>query len=340
MKDGNGMAPDAAGSTAFNIMIIGQGGRLEYEALIFAASLRAYSPGFAGRLFVAEPRPGPMWPGDPAMKSAETRARLIELGAEILPFDARHFGHAYPYGNKIEALFELPGAEPFVFFDTDTLVTGDLGRVPFDFDRPTASKRRTGTWPEPELYGPGYSAIWKSLYDRFGLDFASSLDPAQPDEYWQRYLYFNAGFFFYRCPHVFGQRFLEYALAIRDDPPPELICQSLDPWLDQVALPLVIHALGGGRDTLPEGWLDGETTCHYRALPLLYAREPDRVIELLEEVTAPHRIKTALKQYEPMKRMIYQGRGRKARALFDQADLPRREQAIRNTLKRNGFWMR
>jgi hypothetical protein len=334
------MAPDAAGSTAFNIMIIGQGGRLEYEALIFAASLRAYSPGFAGRLFVAEPRPGPMWPGDPAMKSAETRARLIELGAEILPFDARHFGHAYPYGNKIEALFELPGAEPFVFFDTDTLVTGDLGRVPFDFDRPTASKRRTGTWPEPELYGPGYSAIWKSLYDRFGLDFASSLDPAQPDEYWQRYLYFNAGFFFYRCPHVFGQRFLEYALAIRDDPPPELICQSLDPWLDQVALPLVIHALGGGRDTLSDGWLDGETTCHYRALPLLYAREPDRVIELLEEVTAPHRIKTALKQYEPMKRMIYQGRGRKARALFDQADLPRREQAIRNTLKRNGFWMR
>jgi hypothetical protein len=139
---------------------------------------------------------------------------------------------------------------------------------------------------------------------------------------------------------VFGQRFLEYALAIRDDPPPELICQSLDPWLDQVALPLVIHALGGGRDTLPEGWLDGETTCHYRALPLLYAREPDRVIELLEEVTAPHRIKTALKQYEPMKRMIYQGRGRKARALFDQADLQRREQAIRNTLKRNGFWMR
>ena len=64
------------------------------------------------------------------------------------------------------------------------------------------------------------------------------------------------------------------------------------------------------------------------------------MVEVLEEVTAPHRIKRVLKQYEPMKRMIYQGRGRKARALFDQADLPRREQAIRNTLKRNGFWMR
>jgi hypothetical protein len=28
------------------------------------------------------------------------------------------------------------------------------------------------------------------------------------------------------------------------------------------------------------------------------------------------------------------------RALFDQSDLPRREQVIRNTIKRNGFWMR
>jgi hypothetical protein len=334
------MTPNAAGSTAFNIMIVGQGGRLEYEALIFAASLRACSPGFSGRLFVAEPRPGPTWCSDPRMKSTDLRARLTELGAEILPFDARHFGHTYPYGNKIEALFALPEAEPFVFFDTDTLVTGELARVPFDFDRPSASMRRTGTWPEPELYGPGYTAIWAALYERFGLDFESSLDLAQPDEYWKRYLYFNAGFFFYRCPHLFGRRFLEYALAIRDDPPVELVCQSLDPWLDQVALPLVIQALGGGRDTLPTGWLDGEITCHYRALPLLYAREPDRVVEVLEEVTAPHKIKRVLKQYEPMKRMIYQGRGRKARVLFDRADLPRREQAIRNTLKRNGFWMR
>ena len=38
--------------------------------------------------------------------------------------------------------------------------------------------------------------------------------------------------------------------------------------------------------------------------------------------------------------MIYQGRGAKVRALFDQGDLPRREQAIRNRIKKNGFWMR
>ena len=37
---------------------------------------------------------------------------------------------------------------------------------------------------------------------------------------------------------------------------------------------------------------------------------------------------------------VYQGKGEKVRALFDRDALPRREQAIRNTIKKNGFWMR
>ncbi|SEO79093.1 hypothetical protein SAMN04490248_11281 [Salinihabitans flavidus] len=334
------MASKSVEPPRFNILIVGQSGRLQYEALLFAASLRARSPGFSGRLFVAEPQPGPLWDRDPRIASEEIRETLTELGAEILPFPSRAFGQSYPYGNKIEALAAVPEAEPFVFFDTDTLVLDDLTEVPFDFDRPGASRKVEGTWPKLELYGPGYAQIWKSLYDMFGLDFESSLDRAQPDEYWRRYLYFNAGFFYYRCPREFGARFLDYATAIRDTPPPELACQSLDPWLDQVALPLVIHSFGGGRDALPPGWLDGKTTCHYRLLPLLYARENDEVVAALEETAAPNRIKKLLKQYEPFKRMIYQGRGQKVRALFDQDDLPRKEQAIRNRIKRNGFWMR
>ena len=42
--------------------------------------------------------------------------------------------------------------------------------------------------------------------------------------------------------------------AIRDDPPEALVCQPLYPWLDQIALPLVVHELGGGR---PGPELDG-----------------------------------------------------------------------------------
>lgn len=326
--------------TPFNILIVGQAGRLQYEALIFAASFRYFNVGFRGKLFLAEPQPSERWPNDPRLKGEEYLALLDDLGVEVVPFENQHFGHEYPYGNKIEALSALPEGEPFVFFDTDTLITGDLRQVPFDFDHPTASLRREGTWPKLEIYGPGYTEIWKSLYDKFGLDFESSLDLSQPDEYWKRYLYFNAGFFFYKCPKVFGERFLEYALAIRDDAPEELVCQVLDPWLDQVALPLVIHSFGGGRDTLPEGMLDGTHSCHYRVLPLLYARESDAVVKTLEDAVAPNKIKKRLKEYEPALRMIYQGRGQKVRDLFDRDDLPRKEQAIRNKIKREGFWMR
>ena len=323
----------------FNIVVVGQAGRLQYEAILFAASLRANSPDFEGRLFVAEPEPGKLWPSSPVIRS-DAREALERLEAEIIPFKSRHFGDKYPYGNKIEALFALPKGEPFLFFDTDTLVLDEITQVPFDFARPTASMRREGTWPEIQLYGPGYNATWGSVYDKFGLDFESSWDTSWPDEFWRRYLYFNAGFFFYKCPHVFGQRFLDYALAIRDDPPKELICQSLDPWLDQVALPLVIHSLGGGRDTIPDGMLDGSVTCHYRFLPLLYARESDRVVQVLEDAASPNWVKKVVKKYDPVKFMIYHGRGEKTRALFDRDNLPRKEQAIRNTIRRHGFWMR
>ena len=328
-------------TTDFNILVIGQQGRLMYEALLFAASLRHSDPDFSGRLFIGEPQAGKRWDNDPHIRNTDVLDLLVgEYGAEILPFKTRHFGQAYPYGNKIEALTALPKAEPFVFFDSDTLVTGPLSSVPFDFDRPSASTRVEGTWPKPDLYGPGYAGIWKSLYDRFGLDFESSLDPSRHDEHWRRYLYFNAGWFFGACPHEFGARFLKYALTIRKDPGEALAAQTLTPWLDQVALPLVIHSFGGGRNVLPDGLLDGEITCHYRTFPLLYARESAHTIEVLKEVAAPNKLKKVLKQYDAIKRTLYQDRGSKVRALFDQAHLPGREQMIRNQIKKAGFWMR
>jgi hypothetical protein len=327
-------------SRQFNIVVVGQQGRLMYEAALFAASLREMDPGFAGDLFVAEPQPGPLWSRDPRIGNDSVRALLDELGATVLPFESRHFGESYPHGNKVEALLALPEDMPFVFFDSDTLVTGPVSDIPFDFDRPSASMRREGTWPVIELYGPGYAAIWRVLYDRFGLEFESTLDLTQPDEYWERYLYFNAGWFFHRSPRDFGARMVDIMLSIRDDPPTELACQPLDPWLDQVALPLAIHGFGGGRPGPELAPLDGSATCHYRALPLLYAREDDHAVGVLERVTAPNRVKKVLKQHEPFRRMLYQGKGAKARALFDRDSLPRREAQIRNRLRREGLWLR
>jgi hypothetical protein len=87
------MAPKKAKQQPFNIMIVGQAGRLQYEAVLFMASLRAMTPDFAGRVIVAEPQPGPKWDKDPRM-SADIREVLLGLGAEIAPFESAHFGQS------------------------------------------------------------------------------------------------------------------------------------------------------------------------------------------------------------------------------------------------------
>jgi hypothetical protein len=322
---------------SFNLLLVAQAGRLAHEAVLLVSSLRAHSPGFQGRVFVAEPQ-GARW-DHPTRISEAHRAFLTAMGAEILPFENRHFGQSYPHGNKIEALLALPEA-PFLFLDTDTLILGEIGTLPLDRLPPSASMRREGTWPKPELYGPDYAGIWGALYAKFGLDMGPSLDLTQPEDYWQRHLYFNAGWFFGPSPRAFGQRFLDWAVAIRDDPPEALAAQSLDPWLDQVTLPLVIHALGGGRPGPELAGLDGDLTCHYRALPLLYARESDRAVAVLEALFANKALKKLVKEYEPYRRLVLQRKGHKARALFDRADLPKREQMIRNRLKQAGLWLR
>lgn len=324
----------------FNILMVGQGGRLQFEALLLVASLRQTNPNFKGRVIIAEPQMNHRWDNDPRMANTDVREALERLGAEIRPFENQVFGCGYPYGNKIEALQVMPEGEPFLFLDTDTIITGDLSKVPFDFDRPTASMKRENTWPQLELYGPGYNQIWGSLYTKFGLDFESSLDTSYPDEYWRRYMYFNAGFFYFRCPKEFGERFLEYARLIRDEPPEELVCQEMKPWLDQVALPLVIQSFGGGRVPEVSDMLDNVVTCHYRVLSLLYARETDETVKVLEEVVAPNKIKKVLKQYEPIRRIVLQGKGHKVREMFDRENLPRREQALRNQIKRAKLWLR
>ncbi len=331
--------PDVASDAPFDLLAIVQGGRLGYEALILAASLRLSDPGFAGRLILAEPQPGGAWPGDPRPKP-EIRAELERLGAEILPFTATHFGASYPRGNKIEALAALPPGRPVLFLDTDTLVTGALSRVPFDPGHPTASMRREGTWPKPTLYGPDIASIWGALYARAGLDLASTLDLSQPHGHWERFLYFNAGWVWAGDGRALGEAWRDAALMVRDDPPPELVCQPTDPWLDQIALPLAITRLGGGRPGPDLAGLDGAVTCHWRILPLLYARESDRAVAVLEAAVRPNRIKKLLRDWPPARRMIWGGEGARARALFDRDRLPGREQAIRQRLKAEGLWVR
>ena len=205
----------------FTLYAIVHGGRLAAEAILLCASIARRDPNRCYDVVLAEPAPGPHWPETQALDD-ESREVLNALGADIRRFDPQHFGARYPYGNKIEGLSVLDAGRPFLFLDTDTLVLAPLGNVPFDFARPTASLRRQNTWPKISEDGPDLATIWGSLYDRFGLDFASSLAEDYPADDWRRYLYFNAGAWFYRDPEAFRALYLDYALSIRHDPPDAL----------------------------------------------------------------------------------------------------------------------
>lgn len=321
---------------AYDLLLVGQRGRVGLEALLCLASLRAHDPGFAGTVYVAEPQPGPLWPEDPRL-SAKVKGALSDLGAEILPFESRHFGAIYPQGNKIEALSALPEERPFLFLDSDMLVTGALSEVAFDPSVPAASLQVSDSWPKPPAYGPDRSAIWASLYRRFGLDMGPTLDPSFPPDHPHHFLYCNAGWFCGPSGPRFGARFAEIACAIRDDPPAELAMQALTPWLDQIALPLVLTEFGGGRAG-PR--LDGEVLFHYRTLPLLYASAPDPVVEQLTALADRPWLKKHLKTHTPFHKALYRGEGLAARRLFDRARLPPSEMVIRKTLRKAGLWRR
>ena len=326
--------------TSPTILIVAQNGRLTYEAVLFAVSLRASSPEYVGKLVIAEPTPGPLWSNNPGIVDDAARELLIELGAEVRGFEAQHFGEAYPIGNKVEALSVLEPQSPFIFFDTDTVITGPINEIQFDPDYPSASMARSATWPDPPLYGPSYQEIWQSIYDRFGVDMTPTLDKTRAEDDWERYLYFNAGWFVANDPEPLHAKLIDVMTGLRDAPHAEIASQALFPWLDQIALPLAIAEMGGGRPGFNLADLDGTTSYHWRALPLYYARASDAQVEFLEEITRPNKIKRVLKSYEPFRKFLYQGRGARARNLFDQNNLPQNEETIRKRLKRARLWMR
>jgi hypothetical protein len=49
--------------------VLAQASKLEYDACLFAASLKAKSSNFKGKLFIAEPQPSGRWPDDPLIQN-------------------------------------------------------------------------------------------------------------------------------------------------------------------------------------------------------------------------------------------------------------------------------
>ena len=79
---------------------------------------------------------------------------------------------------------------------------------------------------------------------------------------------------------------------------------------------------------------------HYRTLPLLYARDSDEVIEAMEQAVTSNKIKKVMKRSEVFRNLVYQIKSVIIRDMFDRENLPRKERAIRQQIKKQNLWLR
>ncbi|MEM9778603.1 MAG: hypothetical protein AAF813_01715 [Pseudomonadota bacterium] len=255
-----------------NIAIVAQNGRLAYEALLFAASYRRFNwQNKDMRLHVCTPINNDLWPENPDIRGTEVATKMEELGATIVPFENATFGAEYPHSNKIYALEVLPKGENFVFFDTDTMIKGDISKVDVDFDVPTGGYE-VPVWPVLKHSEHTRAQIWGALYDRFDLPTDGWWRPADDPDDAARFPYFNGGCYYYRCPRVFANAFRHIAHSIHRDPPAELEGQRLFPFLDQVSLALTLAFLGGEAREKTDGNLFEAVSFHYFSKPRLFVQ--------------------------------------------------------------------
>jgi hypothetical protein len=299
----------AAGPVAasFDIMIVGQKGRLEAEAALFAASLRAADPGFAGRLFVAEPSPDRSGPPTRAWKTTPAPSSPPS-GPRSCPSTAATSARPIPTATRPRA--SRPPRRPPL----------RLLRHRHAGDRP-ALRHPLRLRPPLRLDGADeHLARDRALRPRLHRHVARALRPLRAR--------------LRQLPRPLPARrvlaplpLLQRGLVLRplppplrrapdrDDggdprrPPPALVCQPLYPWLDQIALPLVIHEAGGGRPgpgtRRPSTARPRATTARCRSS----TPPPDDRIAFLEEIAGQNRVKKVLKRHDPFRRMIYQGKG-------------------------------
>ncbi len=179
------------------------------------------------------------------------------------PFTSRHFGAAYPYGNKIEGWRSCRRAN-LRLLRQRYADHGALGPDRLSVCAACGLDAARGDLARPRPGWPGHAAVWGSLYAQAGLDFDASQDPDFGPDDWRRYLYFNAGWFFGADPAAFGARFLATALMIRDRTPRRLTASPCTPgW---IRWPCRADDPCDGRRAAGAGpcRLDGAVTCHWR----------------------------------------------------------------------------
>lgn len=257
------MSAGEAGRTEMCLVFVCQGGALEIQSLLLAASLRR-ALGSAHELVAAIPTPAAVW-GTP---SAATLDLLRALDVRCVPV-ANELGRDYPFLNKI-ACFEIPTtARRRVFLDSDILcLRGPLeGRA---FESPFAAKPA-----DIQTFAPETAAPWRMAYAAAGVAPAAlELPTTVSGQYGLPY--FNSGVIAAEVAVPLAAAWRECCRRIREDG----TVPNSGWWLDQVGLAVAVRQLD-----LPFACLDERFNypAHLKpldpdALPLLCHYHTPRVI--------------------------------------------------------------
>ncbi len=248
----------------FCFVFVCQAGELEIKSLLLAASLRQYVQGDY-ELVAALPQPVARW----GTLSTTTTALLQQLDIRTVPI-TNNIDENYPIANKIACLGIATPAEKIIFLDSDILCLQPIilnNYFSADFNAKPADLATFGKNPQ----------LWQKVYQLFQLPL-----PA-----WQtlstvsRELmlpYFNAGVIAIKNNPKFANTWEECCRIIDAD----TSISHKRPWLDQIALPVVITRLNLTHYCLDERFnypahlkpLSKNTFfCHYH-YPVVIRREP------------------------------------------------------------------
>lgn len=276
-----------------NVAIVAQKGRIAYQAVLSAASIRAHHPREQIRIFICVPKNSALWEQDPAIDDVEMLDAFKRYDCELVSFDNADFGSSYPISNKFYSILSLPPNERFLFLDSDTLLVAPMRPDSFNFSEPGL----TDAMPNWPVARDGYTIaeIWESLYTLFGLDASAYFDPERGVNEHQCYPYYQGNVMFYERAGAFGREMLEMAKQLWREQPKPVQKQKLKPWLDQIVLPLVLAKLGAPRRKKSDSFRD--VIVHYQYTIFLTVRNA-RAIECFGELTKDPRLVSVLNHDE------------------------------------------
>lgn len=276
-----------------NVTFVAQGGRIGYQALLCAASIRNFHPASDVRIFVCIPKNTKKWKTDPSVTDSDVLAGFDRYGCNVVTIDNTQWGSKYPHANKFYSILALPPDEPFVFLDSDTVLVSELSDAALNLHHP-ALKPGGFSWPQMTA-DRSIGETWRQLYRFYGLDPEPFHDPERPDTHHRCYPYYNAGVVYFEQAGAFANRWIGMARELALKKPPLMEGQEMFPFLDQITLPVALASFGVPRaETCDE---IHDLVVHYHSPFFLQVRHPEAAV-VFEELKKDEPLVSALQHDE------------------------------------------